>query len=403
MAVALSCRTFPRMRARAWLSLCLTWAVCGCGAAREADAGLVTDPMRDAGAANDAGLAVPDAGTVVTLIGSGFGPKAMALPFFWQNYSSTGSVESLGYAGDQLAFGSNSYGSTTSVDTHGGRRAGAGALKLLMAFTGSGDRDYFPHLAIHTSNQAGGSMSATDLYLSFWLKFVRTAGTHNHAVQLKGPRSGSGAIGTRFYSGLFNYVPSLWFTGDGTFTSIYQETRTVAGVTSLGEHFNTSAASAWDTGDWNFVEFRMHLNTPGIADGYFRLFLNGRDGSAGWDPSGHPSYDQVRVREVGDTHQFNWSFLTPGIDFPGLTAGASYEVSFAEHYVDTTFARVVATDNATYASSTKWAMQSCSGWSDTSIRIDTPNWGNLASTTAAYFHVFNSAGVLVASVPVTVP
>ena len=174
-------------------------------------------------------------------------------------------------------------------------------------------------------------------------------------------------------------------------------------MTSRREHFNTSAASAWDTGDWNFVEFRMHLNTPGIADGYFRLFLNGRDGSAGWDPSGHPSYDQVRVREVGDTHQFNWSFLTPGIDFPGLTAGASYEVSFAEHYVDTTFARVVATDNATYASSTKWAMQSCSGWSDTSIRIDTPNWGNLASTTAAYFHVFNSAGVLVASVPVTVP
>lgn len=361
-----------------------------------ADAG-TADAAGPADAANDAGKGA------ITLTGSGFGAKTTPRPFFWQDFARTGDAVAMGYAADQLAFGSNAYGSSLAVDPAGGRRAGAGAIKLGMAFNGAGDRDYFPHLAVHTSNQGAGALSATDLYLSFWIRFQRKSGTHQGMVQIKGPRSGSGAAGTNFYTGLFNYVPSIYVSGAGALATIFQETRAVSGAISTGEHFNAPPASAWSTGDWNFVEYRMHLNTPGVADGYFVLFLNGRDTSAGWDATGRASHDQVRVREVGDTQRFNWAFLNPGVDFPGMTASGSYEVAFAEHYVDATFARVVLTDSASYEASTRWALQPCAAWADSSIRIDAPNWGTLATGTTAYFHVFDAAGAHVASLPRTVP
>lgn len=350
--------------------------------------------------------------SVVTISGPGLGAKSAITPFFYQPFTTNNgatNVASLGYSAGQIPYGTNAYSSTLAVNTTAGRSTAYGALKLTMPFAPSGvqDRDFFPHVAVDVNNQVGGSMSATNLYLGYWIKFVRVSGSNTALIQLKGPRSGYGAPGTDYYSDAFRYVPNIWLNGDGSFAYLYQETVSAAGTTSVGEHFNFPTLPRWTTGGWNFIEYRMHLNTPGVADGYFKLYVNGFDTTVGWDPAGRSNYDQVRVRESTDSAKmFNWSFLTPGVDIQNMNAATTYELSFAEHYVDTTFMRVVLTNSATYASSTKWAIQPRQvSWTDAQILIATAdlNTAGFSSGEAAFLHVIDTNNLAVKTQSFTVP
>ncbi len=70
-------------------------------------------------------------------------------------------------------------------------------------------------------------------------------------------------------------------------------------------------------------------------------------------------------------------------------------------YTDGDRARVVMTDNATYASSTQWAVQPVVSWSNESIVIE-PHRGAFAVGARAHLHVFNASGVHVFTMPTTV-
>lgn len=357
-----------------------------------------------AGTVNSSVVTGSAASGAITLTGSGFGTKTAAQPFFWQDFASTTDVGALGYSSAQLGYGSNSYGSTLTVSTSSPRVAGKGALRLYMPFTGSGDRDFFPHVVVDTSNDGLGAMASDELYFCFYMKFARLSGSNNSSVQIKGPRSGSGPGTTNDYAELFRYVPSIYVSAAGAYGAIYQEVVSAAGVTSSGEHFGYAALGTWNVGGWNFIEYRMKLNTPGVADGYFKMFINGQDMSIGWDAGGEANHSQVRAREVSSaSERFNWSFLLPGVDMPSTTGPGTYELLFSEHFLDTTFSRVIATNNATYASSTKWAPQRAYSWSDGQIVIDEPYYGDLTSGSTVYFHVFNAAGNWVSAHARTTP
>lgn len=70
-------------------------------------------------------------------------------------------------------------------------------------------------------------------------------------------------------------------------------------------------------------------------------------------------------------------------------------------YTDGDRARVVMTDSASYASSTRWAVQPVVSWSDEAIVIE-PHRGAFAVGASAHLHVFNASGAHVFTMPTTV-
>jgi hypothetical protein len=335
--------------------------------------------------------------------GTGFGTKSAAGPFFWQPFSTNDGetdVTVVGYA-DQAEFEANPYASTIEVDTAAGRAAGLGALKLLMDFT-AGERAFFPHVAVDASNTGAGAMGSEQLYFAFWARITRTSGTNTGVIQVKGPRAGyATSTSVDYYSSPPRYTPSYYVGGAGGYLYTYQEAVDSTGTPDgAAEHFNFDAPT-WNTAGWNFFEGVMKLNTPGVADGLQQLWINGFDVTTGF-PEGENT-DQIRVREVVDAaKQFKFMFLIPGLDLNSMTGAAAYEALFAEHYIDTTAQRVVLTDNATYASSTKFAVQVCDTWSNTQITGTLRTTGFTAGP--AYLHAFDADGAQVGSATeVTVP
>jgi hypothetical protein len=333
----------------------------------------------------------PPSGYGFVINGTGFGTKSAAGPFFWQPFSTDdgqSDLQEIGYA-DQDAFSANPFSSTLEVDTSAGRAAGLGALRLTMNFT-SGERSYFPHVAVDFSNTGAGSLDSERLYFAKWVRIERTSGTNTGIVQVKGPRAGyATSTSVDYYISPPRYTPSLYVDGAGAYLYLYQEAVDSTGSgDGAAEHFNFDDPP-WSEGGWNFIEGVMTLNTPGVADGLQQFWINGFDmlpGFPEWENT-----DQIRVREVVDSgKRFTFIFLSPGIDLASMNGAAAYDVRFAEHYVDTSLQRVVLTDNATYASSTKFAVQVCDTWSNTQITGTLRATGFTAGP--AYLHAFDADG-----------
>lgn len=343
-------------------------------------------------------------GASLTINGAGFGTKSAAAPFFWNPFSTNnGSTDMAGegYASAQLGFGANAYGSTASIDTAAGRGTGKGALKLTMSFSGAGDRDYFPHLAVDSSNQGRGAMNSQQLWFSFWFKLVRTSGTDTARIQIKGPRAGyAPSTSTDYYSSPPRFTPSYYVQSNG-YGDAYMEVVRSDGVPDGAEHFSSTSPN-WSASGWNFIEGWLKLNDIGSSNGFCLQRINGVDITAGFPDNSNSR--AITARISGETSKlFTFMFLIPGLDLPGRTASCAYQAFFAEHFIDTTSQRVVITDNLTYGSSTKWAVQPCTSWSDTSVLISTPNYAGFTSGQTAYAHVFGTNNTVVATQSITVP
>lgn len=350
-------------------------------------------------------------GSSLVITGANFGTKGSAAPFFYQDYTTrNGEADGdllIGYA-NQRSFSSNSYGSSTKVDTGLGRTAGRGALKLDIS---AGAADYFPHIAINSSNTGRGtltSQSTDEMYVSYWVKFELVSGTPaSGGIQIKSARSGSGGPTTNYYTNYPLYVSSLWPKGDMSgFIGLLQETRDSSNVVSSGEHFDTTSTSAWASGSWNFVEIYQKFNTPGVADGVFRYKVNGVTMNKGIDPS---SSSAILVRKSGDSSKhFDYSLLVPGVDIPGYTSNSKYRLLFSEHYVDTTPQHVMLGNASTLAASKGGLLCPPTSWNNGSLTVNAANvpsgynWvyvTNAAGETNATGFAIGSGGAAPAAAP----
>ena len=314
--------------------------------------------------------------STVVISGANFGTKAVAAPFFYQDFTTNNGVKDadllIGYA-NQRQYSSTSYGSFTTVDTSLGRTPGRGALKLDIA---AGAADYFPHVSLNTSNTGRGtltSQSTDELFISYWVKSELVSGTPSgNLLQIKAARSGTGGPSTDYYRNYPLYVSSMYPRSDASgYTGTYQETRNSSGTTSSGEHFDTANISMWRGNGWNFVEIWQKYNTPGIADGFFRYRINGvniDDGIAS------ASLNSILVRNSGDgAKHFDYTMLAPGVDIPGNTSTGKYRLLFSEHYVDTTPQRVMIGNASTLSASTGGLLCPPISWNNGSITVTAEN------------------------------
>lgn len=314
-------------------------------------------------------------GSSLVITGANFGTKGSAAPFFYQDFTTNNGVADadlqLGYA-NQRGYGSNSYGSKTTVDTGLGRTTGRGALKLDIA---AGAADYFPHIAINTSNTGRGTLTSQntdEMYTSYWVKFELVSGTAaSGMIQIKSSRSGTGASTTNYYTNYPLYVSSIYPNGNMSGNAyLYQETRDSSNVTSSGEHFY-SGGGAWTPGAWNFVEIWQKYNTPGVADGFFKYKINGVSMDKEIDPA---NISTILVRKSGDSAKhFDYSLLVPGVDIPGYTSTSKYRLLFSEHYVDTTPQRVMLGNASTLAANKGGLLCPPSSWSNGSLTVTAAN------------------------------
>lgn len=300
--------------------------------------------------------------------GSGYGTKSPAAPFFYQEFkTNNGTAEGdllIGYA-DHRSYGSNSAGSTTTVDTSLGRTAGRGVLKLDIT---AGAADYFPHISLNTSNTGRGtltSQSTDELFISYWIKLELQSGTAASSTQIKAIRSGTGASNTNYYTNAPRYVSNIWPAANGTgYQQVYQEVINSANGLSAGEHFEETN-TGWNGNGWNFVEVWQRYNTPGVADGFFRYRINGVDID---NDIGSQSRSAILVRNSGDgALHYDYTMFVPGVDITGNSPSGKYRLLLSEHYVDTTTRRVVLGNASSWSSVTACLSCSATSWSDTGI------------------------------------
>lgn len=313
----------------------------------------------------------PDPGDgSITLSGSGFGSKATAAPLFFENFEGFAvgtSAESAGFDGSN---GDYNGASVQDGNSHSGSRS------LHVRYVAN----EYPTV----SKLIPGGLT---LYTAAWVYWER-AGTATQRHIFKVFRGGTGVVyhgNPKYYSTLrpdevTGQIDSHGDTGINNGDTLYDQ-------------LDDEASVFPQQGQWTFAEVKYVLSTPGVADGLCHIYYNGSLVSA---------IDPAMTRAAGVTDELAW--VCPwlnGIDQRGDSC--VYDLYEDEVLIDTTFARVIATDAADYASSTRWAPQAPSAWSDTVITIESPNWSDLTPGSTAYFHVFDSGDNHVGAFARTVP
>ncbi len=380
------------------LALCLALSACGGGGSDGSDAAPA--------ATNTTPQAAPSISGVVgsllhqqaiTVQGSHFGSKPQAAPLRFEDFD----TRATGVA--PASFGYTNYGGfggSTTVDD--GVAFGSGKSLRHQGHFGAVSsssvvEESFPHIAVT-------GFAATELYLSYRLKF-RTHG--GRLVQLKFNRSGmevAGANGSPCYGGKPKYYSSYY--PDGPSVNRYSADKRLTGVQggivrsdgSLDEGWAGEATMGSGTvlalqeDTWVQVEEYYRLNDVGQANGEHVTWVNG-----------NLQIDRHALQPRSSTAQvLNCSYLVVGMDYwinPGSTDGVA--VWYDDHYLDTSRARLVLANAATWGASTMRNPQVATQWQDGSISATLQRSGFPAGM--AWLYVVRADGSTSASWPVTLP
>jgi hypothetical protein len=296
--------------------------------------------------------------------GSGFGTKTTGSPYFdnFESYSS-GAVNS-GLIGSlaQLNYGG------TSIDT-AVKHSGSKSVKHNY------NSVRFPQLGM---SYASPQRTA---YQSCWLRFTgsitggptvwkfarfgndisyqpnRFSDEHTSVANATSPDTLSGSV----------------YTVDGEYIE-YSETNDVADGSAL-----------YVSDAWMFYEVEIDGGTLGGNNGFAEVRINNVPTLR---------FTNFSIPDSTHTDLIKW-MLTPIVGMDDATT-INIQMWIDELSHDQSRCRVITTNNATYASSTNWAAQKISTWSDTSITISEPvNRGSFNAGETVYHHVFNSAGTRV--------
>jgi chitodextrinase len=296
----------------------------------------------------------------VTVTGVGFGTKAQAAPLKFENFDgrSTGALPAtFGY----INYGG--FGGSAKVDA---TQSFSGGKSLrhqgnFGAVSGSVVSESFPHIAVR-------GFSATELYLSYRLRYNTNGG---RISQLKFNRSGmevAGANGSDCYGGKPK-VYSSYYPIEPT-ANRYSSDKRLLGLQGGVVRYDGTLDEGWvgetlpgsvqtlTENNWVQVEEYYRLNDVGQSNGEHVTWVNG-----------HLQFDRHNLKMRSSTAQvLNCSYLVIGVDYwinPSSTDGVT--IWYDDHYLDTSRARLVLANAATWAASTISSPQPATQWSATTV------------------------------------
>jgi hypothetical protein len=310
---------------------------------------------------NDPTGATGGGGTTIT--GTGFGTKPSTTPYFEDFESQT-----VGSAVSPVGSLTVSNGTGTSISS---------TVKY------SGTKSLEQDFSSNSFPKIYKTLSGTEpsVYMAGYFKFNGAGGTvWKHArigagtVYSGDPKAGSSYTATQGAN-----VPSN-FSGE-------MKTKSPAEFTGVSGN-NTGAdvsipAEGYITDTWLFYEAEFYAGTLDNSNSYFSETVEGKQ-TLLWN---NLEFLDSTAPDLPD-----W-FLTVLNGHDGTNTLKMYMDTV---YIDESRCRVVMTDNAVYASSTKWAVQPVVTWSDTSITYTAKRQGFAISSTA-YLHAFDNDGALVYS------
>ncbi|MDR7307697.1 hypothetical protein [Rhodoferax saidenbachensis] len=382
-------------------SLTLMNLLCACGGGGGSDAG------SSSGGSASAPLSAPSISAVtgtllhqqtITVQGSHFGSKPQAAPLRFEDFDtrSTGTAPASfgytnygGFGGSTTVDGTEAYGNGKSLkhQSHFGAVSSSGVVE-----------ESFPHIATT-------GFSATELYLSYRLKFRTNGG---RIVQLKFNRSGmevAGANGSPCYGGKPKYYSSYY--PDGPSVNRYSTDKRLVGVQGgivrsdgsldegwVGEDAGMGSGTvlALEEDTWVQVEEYYRLNDIGQTNGEHITWVNGN-----LQIDRHALQPRTSAAQV-----LNCSYLAVGMDYwinPSSTDGVS--VWYDDHYLDTSRARLVLANAATWSAATLRNPQVATQWQDGSISATLQRGGFSAGP--AWLYVVRADGSTSTGWPVTLP
>lgn len=299
-----------------------------------------------------------------TITGTGFGTKPMdAMTYDDFEEESVGSISS--FQGDLVINGSSTgVGITDSI-------AYSGSKCLTHDFSAND----FPKIYRPLSG------TRTKAYLSCYWRYDGDVVTTEQVVWKLARIGGSNDVYDGNPKGSAEYVSS---GGSDTPTGLSGSMTTSGGITTYNPDHNDASATpsaVLTNGDWHFYELEFYAGT---VDGDDAEFYERIDGI----PT-HTFVDRPFLT-TANSDLPDW-FLTPINGRDGFPEVDDYVDCLM---IDESRARVVMTDNATYASSTQWAVQPISAYSDTSVTVTGKRQGFTSGATA-YLHIFDDDGVLV--------
>ncbi len=320
---------------------------------------------------SSSGLSISQAtlmNSTLSISGNNFGTKASSSPLAWNNFDSS----TIGSTSAQNGFDTLNYIGPAPLPaiTNTASLSGSNAISVNYPVQTGANRS-----VVENFIGVGKKISTTEVYNSFYGSLAQTSGSDELRL-FKFWRAGSGVP----YSG--KPAANITFEGFNTlgFTSGCDESAN-DGTTDYRDPNLPSGAFPQPIAlyQWNYYEFWYKLSTPGVADGGYKMWINGKL---------IINQDHQVTRPSGSTAVLEWIFLFNGGDY---YANNAYRQWVDDYYLDTTQARVVITDSPVYSSSTKWSIQPISTWSAGSISASI-NRNGFSSGETGYIYVFDSIG-----------
>jgi hypothetical protein len=346
--------------------------------------GFVTTAQPSSAAISSNGLAATvstQASSGVTITGSGFGTKTTAAPLLFNTFDALadGTLATNASIGlSALGINPSYVPAVQSTRSHSGTKA----LRLIYP---TGQDSVFPGTGL---NMPAGT---TKLYYATWAYWEWTVGSSKSSFIFKWSRGGSNNNGGAYHGhpAFHNTLRpnAAGINGNGSGDTGYTRSDGV-------DFYDDTVLAGPNVDGWHFVEYKYVLSNPaGTANGMYQTLCDG---------TVNANLTSALTRQAADTSTIDWWMsIYDGNDTYGVSN--EYRLYSDEMILQTELGRVIFTDNPVYPSSTKFAPQSCTTWTDTQITITSPNWSNFSSGATVYAHVWNSSDSHITAQAVTVP
>jgi len=308
-------------------------------------------------------------GGVFTISGSGFGTKATAAP---TNYTDSEGYTVGEWIDDEDAFWT-SRDNNEQADISDTNQRSSNSTRNIRAVMTRGT----PNKAAHFWSNNIGSAATGKLFFSYWFKPNNPSPT-DVICQIKAGRTPSAVE----VDGDPVYPDLAFFTWKGTLA--------INAWSQYIQNYNGSAGTNYFSADyldqdvWSQYTIEIELGSVGVADGAYKAWLR-TPGTA----SSTLDLDAVQIHDSGNL--INAVYFENYLECSGNSNpnyGATYY--YDDIYIDTTWARVVVGDNATYSSCTHIEMQIPVTWGANEITA-TVNQGSFGDN--AFLIVIPESGI----------
>lgn len=324
----------------------------------------------------------------ITRVAGGFGAKATAAPFYFND------IEGQTIGQTAIQCGMSNLSGDGSMPLVANDRAYSGTQSLKMVYPNDGLGSKFPRIG---HNLPGGQ----SLYTHTKAYWTNPIGPGTPSPIFKLGRGGAGAS----YSGQPQIHTTIRPNAAGGDTGGDSGYVTPLRGSFYGQRTFGTVLKGINRDGWHTVETAYKLSAPGASDGVYQEIIDGTDNVAGkvYDGGGilvPGAAGYAATNDSGSVALITWAI--PLFDGNDTYGSNEYDLWGDLFYVDTTLQRGMMTDNQVYSASTKFAIQIPTAWTDTqavfSLRTD-----GFSSGSTGWVHMFNAQGVEVVSYSVLLP